>query len=60
MISLFQAVALPVLVLLQQKLDSGSFDLNLKEMGMIAAGAAVVHLIRKLTEPSKKIEIKKL
>lgn len=59
-ISLFQAVALPVLVLLQQKIDSGEFNLNMKELGMIAAGAAVVHLIRKLTEASKVIEIKKI
>lgn len=66
LISLFQAAAIPVLVLLQQKIDaainSGNFNLSidLKEMGMIAAGAGVIHILRKLMEPSKIIKIKKL
>lgn len=56
--SLVLAVGTPLLVQIQRVLDSGTWDFNWKQLGMIAVGAAVAYLLKNFfTSPSIKIPI---
>lgn len=55
--SAYYAVVIPVLVKVQEVLSTGALDFNWKDLGTIALGALVGHLIRKATEKPKKVEI---
>ena len=59
--SLFYGAAVPVLVELQNFLAQGDLDnIDWKLLLKIAIGAIVAHIIRKLTEPTKEVQIVKL
>jgi hypothetical protein len=59
--SLFYGAAVPVLVELQNFLANGDLEnIDWKLLLKIAVGAIVAHIIRKLTEPTKEVQITKL
>lgn len=58
--SLYYGALVPALVAIQGVIENGVADLSWQLLGKIAIGSLVAHLIRKMTEPSKVIEVTKL
>lgn len=51
------ATLTPVVVLVQQSLDAGSFVFDWKSLGMAALGGFVAYLAKNLFEPTKVVTI---
>lgn len=59
--SLFYGAIVPSLVTIQGVIEAGGInDLNWSLIAKIAIGSILAHLIRKLVEPSKEVQIVKL
>lgn len=58
--SLFYAVIVPVLLQVQSLLEEGGLSFDWSLLGQVALSAAVAHIIRKFTEPSKVVTVKPL
>lgn len=57
--SAYYAVVIPVLVKIQETLQTGSLDFNWKDLGMLALSGILAHVIRKASEKSKTITVEK-
>lgn len=59
--SLFYGAIVPALVTIQGIIEAGGInDINWSLIAKVAIGSILAHLIRKLVEPTKKVEITKL
>lgn len=55
--SLFYAIIVPVLLKVQELIDGEKLEFDWRLLGMVALSAGVAHILRKITEPSKVIEV---
>lgn len=59
--SLFYGAIVPALVTIQGVIEAGGInDINWSLITKVAIGSILAHLIRKLVEPTKKVEITKI
>lgn len=59
--SLFYGAVVPALVTIQGIIEAGGFtNLNWKLILQISVGSIIAHLVRKLAEPTKEVQIVKL